>query len=422
MGITEVTVPKQYVLVQTTEPTGAFEGQLWYNSSEDLTYIFQDDDWQLITLDISQEVLDLATENAKQQIDIIELQANASVTPIDHDTLISDTFIDADGYKDSVNTGNTTATFDANKYQRNNTGGITGLNAYYNFDETSGTTLIDEVNAYNGTNTGCTVNQAGKLNTSYLFTGSSYITLSSSLTDNVSVIDIGAGNSAPDKLGVYVTTWKASTNSIEVDVWTHVAVTYDGTNIRIYLNGALDSTHAVTVAKVFSYSVWIKPNAIGTKKTIYAIDSSTHLLGQRGGGTARYSGYMDELSIWDRVLTLEEIGKIYNSGDGLPYTAGGYLTPPTIEDKILEIDLPTIAGTVTTSQLVTNSQIETGASISYKLNNGTDDDTEEIINTKNTYNLTGAPTKLKILLNAKPTTGTSGNPSITSYCLKLWKA
>ena len=43
------------------------------------------------------------------QLEIIELQANTSVTPIDHDSMILETFSDADGYNNLVNTGNTTA-------------------------------------------------------------------------------------------------------------------------------------------------------------------------------------------------------------------------------------------------------------------------------------------------------------------------
>lgn len=67
------------------------------------------------------------TENAQQSIEIIELQANASVSPLTHDSIISDTFSDATGYNNSVNTGNTTALFSTNKYIRSSAGG--GVNA-----------------------------------------------------------------------------------------------------------------------------------------------------------------------------------------------------------------------------------------------------------------------------------------------------
>jgi len=54
---------------------------------------------------------------ANQEIEIIELQANATLSPLDAGTLLADTFIDADGYTDTVDTGSSTATFDTNKYK-----------------------------------------------------------------------------------------------------------------------------------------------------------------------------------------------------------------------------------------------------------------------------------------------------------------
>ena len=51
------------------------------------------------------------SEQAEQEIEIIELQANATLTPIDHDSSFSETFSDANGYLNSVDTVNTTSTF-----------------------------------------------------------------------------------------------------------------------------------------------------------------------------------------------------------------------------------------------------------------------------------------------------------------------
>jgi hypothetical protein len=67
----------------------------------------------------SYEAAQIINPTAENAIEIIELQANASITPIDHDTLISDTFSDATGYNDSVQTGTTTAIFSVNKYAGN---------------------------------------------------------------------------------------------------------------------------------------------------------------------------------------------------------------------------------------------------------------------------------------------------------------
>ncbi len=67
----------------------------------------------------------LMEDNAVQQIEIIELQADAGLTPQDSGTMISDTFSDSTGLNNTVDTGNTTATFDTNKYKRVNSSGST---------------------------------------------------------------------------------------------------------------------------------------------------------------------------------------------------------------------------------------------------------------------------------------------------------
>jgi hypothetical protein len=53
---------------------------------------------------------------AEHELEILEIQANASITPLTHDLLISEVFSDADGYNNLVNTGNTDAVFNTNLY------------------------------------------------------------------------------------------------------------------------------------------------------------------------------------------------------------------------------------------------------------------------------------------------------------------
>lgn len=81
---------------------------------------------------------DINTNIALCEIGIIELQANASITPIDHDTLITDTFSDSDGYKNTVSTGTTTATYDAGakKYKRVGASGGTDSHTWQTMNST----------------------------------------------------------------------------------------------------------------------------------------------------------------------------------------------------------------------------------------------------------------------------------------------
>jgi hypothetical protein len=82
--------------------------------------------------------------------------------------------------------------------------------------------------------------------------------------------------------------------AITTGVWQHVAVTYDGTNIRFYKNGALISTVAAGGRLYSSAEVLY----IGTYETI---------------GTFLYSGTIDELRIYNKKLTDTEISQLYST-------------------------------------------------------------------------------------------------------------
>ena len=78
-----------------------------------------------------------------------------------------------------------------------------------------------------------------------------------------------------------------ATANLAIDVWTHVAVTYDGTILRIFVNGAQVATRAQTGA----------------------ITTSTGALRIGGNGIwgEFFQGRIDEVRIYNRALTLAEI-------------------------------------------------------------------------------------------------------------------
>ena len=87
-----------------------------------------------------------------------------------------------------------------------------------------------------------------------------------------------------------------STASIPVGAWTHVAGTYDGTTAKIYINGVQDASQA--------YSSPISTD-----------DNPLHI-GLYGSPAVYFNGLIDELEIFDRALTPEEVGSIYTAGSG----------------------------------------------------------------------------------------------------------
>lgn len=84
----------------------------------------------------------------------------------------------------------------------------------------------------------------------------------------------------------------SSTNTISLNTWTHVVVTYDGSSKKLYLNGQLDATHAGTGA--------ISPN------------TEALVIGQRSN-TYFYYGIIDQVRLYSRALSDSEILQNYQA-------------------------------------------------------------------------------------------------------------
>ena len=213
-----------------------------------------------------------------------------------------------------------------------------GLISYYKLDATSGS-VIDSYGSNNGTSSGATRGTVGKINYAYGFDGSSdYINFG-----DVDDMDIGTNddisfsvwvkpnsysstgvifakiygaaskyydltlftngkfrfhNNQPSDLSIY------SNDTVSVGNWYHIVVTRNGTDgeIRIYINGALDNS--ATPASPADNS-----------------NAGNFIVGNfRDDTSDGFDGVIDEIGVWDRLLTTEEISDLYNDGDGLTYS------------------------------------------------------------------------------------------------------
>jgi len=91
--------------------------------------------------------------------------------------------------------------------------------------------------------------------------------------------------------------WKYldSTRTIPVNRWTHVASTYDGTRLRVYINGSAAGSRLVSGRTCVSG----EPLAVGAKNNP-----------AKGLLEAFWDGRLDDVRIYKRALSLSEIGQL----------------------------------------------------------------------------------------------------------------
>jgi parallel beta-helix repeat protein len=218
-------------------------------------------------------------------------------------------------------------------------GAPSGLVSWWKADSNnaSGTTALDVT----GTNDATLVNgatyAAGKSGTAFSFDGANdYISIPDSASLRPSTLTLSAwvnptstasynsiiskGSTGIGGLGVYGNSYQlyltngklsyllslgAANNhyyelgpTIPTGQWTHVAMTYDGSTMKLFMNGAQVYSMAASGSILYDDA----PVTIGSDTT--SGDSSTLL----------FNGLIDEPGLFNRALTAQEIANIYDSG------------------------------------------------------------------------------------------------------------
>lgn len=210
---------------------------------------------------------------------------------------------------------------------------MTGNVLLYHLDESSGATSFIDNSGNNNTGTcsgnGCpTMGVTGKFGSGGSFNGTNFVTIN----DNSS-LDVGQGTwsawiyptSFSDHayhaviakayttaywFGLYNTTgriqlWVAgmpniSTGSVNLNKWSLISATWDGSTIKYYINGVLDSS-SIQAGQPRTNSA---PVRVGAD---FAIGESGPLL-------YNFTGTIDEVSVFKRALTATEISDHYKRG------------------------------------------------------------------------------------------------------------
>lgn len=113
-----------------------------------------------------------------------------------------------------------------------------------------------------------------------------------------------------------IPTYVISTNAVPVNAWTHVAATYDGGTLKVYLNGVLDGEG------VYTNGIFRGTNALGIGGTIGGATGTTIV--------SPFMGLIDEPSLYARALGDSEIQAIYNAGAAGKYNPNCMTAPTNI--------------------------------------------------------------------------------------------
>jgi len=224
---------------------------------------------------------------------------------------------------------------------------LNNLVSYWKLDESSGNAL-DAHGSNDGIVTGATQGASGKINTAYSFDGNDYVNIDGVVDDLASTTTgtwsawVKPVDATPSPVEYYIsfgdtnaneaiaihpkptgelkgiivdagtTDWALETDSVVFsdNTWTHIAIVQNGTEPVLYVDG-------VAVAQTFTTSndktSWL--NQLG------GLDNGRigNLNFNSNGEKNHFNGTIDEVGIWSRALTGDDITTLYNSGSGLSY-------------------------------------------------------------------------------------------------------
>ena len=167
-------------------------------------------------------------------------------------------------------------------------------NGAYNTSEFSALAWIKR--EYKGTNNNVFLSM-GTLNLAEAGCGSSFGGWSI-FADDTGTLGVWFCNSSANNNNWTVQDPETTTNVIARGIWYHVGLVFGQNNVSIYINGKLNKT-------------------IVSQGIKYQDGGTTFTIGCQGNGGNCFNGTIDDVTIWNRSLSSEQIGAIYNNGTNL---------------------------------------------------------------------------------------------------------
>ncbi len=225
--------------------------------------------------------------------------------------------------------------------------------AYWKFEEASGN-FLDEVASLDLTNFGVDYQATGIIdycgdwelgNTDYASAGSSSVI---SIAGDMSIsfwIKPESHTSTAWIIADWITSYRNYLIYLETD-GKLVFVNGNGLSSQdtvIQSTTAMDDGtwyHVVLVRDAGNNLGYIYVNTSSTSGTINYNGGTTSTdinIGASSVPSSHYDGLIDEIGVWDRVLSPAEVAELYNSGSGLTYPFGPDTTPPTYSSAQINI-------------------------------------------------------------------------------------
>lgn len=104
--------------------------------------------------------------------------------------------------------------------------------------------------------------------------------------DSKGLLNLGLGDSHTKKINIY---------DLDIDKWYHIVLTWDGTDYKVYINGNLEASGTYSGLSTFNSIADVGNN------------------GNPADRSEGFNGLIDELKIYNKTLTEQEIQVLYNS-------------------------------------------------------------------------------------------------------------
>ncbi len=109
-------------------------------------------------------------------------------------------------------------------------------------------------------------------------------------------LDFNQSNLTAGLVGINNTHINLSVSTISLNQWSHIAFSYDGATLKIYVNGILKGSQVGVIT-------------LNSGNSGISIGDSN----QANGYWYPFNGKLDDIALWNRALSSEELQKVYNS-------------------------------------------------------------------------------------------------------------